>query len=85
MFMFTLVHSVSRLTPPSGQSLIAIIQCCQGIINNTTKMKVPNVWYSEAIHSISFKHTVSVADTLRCLHMNFENNQISLSGEMRYF
>ena len=48
-------------------------------------MKVSNVWYSEAIHSISFKHTMSVADTLRCLHMNFENNQISLSEETRYF
>ena len=48
-------------------------------------MKVPNVRYSEAIHSISFKCTASVADTPRCLHMNFENNQISLSGEMGYF
>ena len=48
-------------------------------------MKVPNVRYSKAVHLIYFKHTVSVADTLRCLHMNFENNQISLSEETRYF
>ena len=41
-------------------------------------MEILNVQYSEATHLISVKHTVSVADTLRCLHINFENNQANI-------
>ena len=83
--MLTLIHSVSRLTPPCGQSLIAIIQCCQGVYRQYNQMKILDVWHSQIIHSISSKLTTSIAYTLRCLHVNFGNNQISLSVKTKYF
>ena len=34
-----------------------------------------DIWYSRIIHLISFKLTVSIADTNRCLDVNFLDNR----------
>ena len=58
---------------------------CPYVLDHTTNRKVSDVQYSKVIYAISFKHTASAADTLTCLHINFENNQLSLNVEMRCF
>ena len=39
------------------------------------QMKTLDIWHSKSIHLISFKLTASIADTNRCLHVNFLSNQ----------
>ena len=81
-----------RLAPPVGRAYLAptndnvtIMTCIQGFDNFTQMsielkdLKTSTVCHLKTICSISFKLTVFIADTHRCLHVNFLSNWLSFN------
>ena len=78
VFTFTVVHFVSRLAPPVGGAYFCTDQWqCNNLYHVFKVLKTSTVCCLKTNCLISFKLAVFIADTHRCLHVNFLSNWLS--------
>ena len=67
LLMCLYLHCNSSLWAEPNSYYSSVVKVLWIIQQNETL----DIWYSKIIHSISFKLTISIADTHRYLHVNF--------------